>query len=257
VNANDDGRSCGCVEGPNCVHDSTAEQRLAEAILGPRVGTPPPTDDLDGYLAELPADMRDELREFLAAMPAGLRADLAAALGKLPPDQREQALRAASDDDEPTLADVTDELTPDESDRVLASVHVVERSGGREHQLGADDHGRWWASALFKGARIMVDGYADPANAADALVRRLLHRAACKCGRVVTLAPRANACLWRREGPRWVAGCTAPAIRVAGERGDLAAMLGAFNARPRPEYVEVPVASNDRRRRRRGKGNRR
>jgi hypothetical protein len=257
-------RRCGCVEGPDCVHESVAEQRLAEAILGSRVGEPPaadepvdelPADTLDRMIADMPAELRDELREFLAGMPADMRADLAETLALVPPDTRQQALAVAlaADQAGPSLTDLTDDLLPDERDRVLASVHVVERSGGREHQLGADDAGRWWASAHFKGTRIIVEGYADPANAADALVRRLLHRAACKCGRVVTLLPRPNACLWRREGPRWVAGCNAPPIHVDGPRGDLGAMLGAFNARPRPEYVEVPVAQHDRKRPRRGK----
>jgi hypothetical protein len=214
-------RMCKCPDSPGCAHHSVAEQRLAEAIFGDRSPT------------------EAEVRDLVAALPPELRAEL---------------LDTIDDDDPPTLDDLLADVTADERDRVLASIYVVERSGGREHEIGADDAGRWWASAHFRGARIMVDGYADAANAADALVRRLLRRAACKCGRAVTLAPKPKACLWRREGARWVAGCTAPPIHVDGQRGDLGAMLAAFNRRhtERPEVVEVPVATADRRRRRRG-----
>lgn len=221
------GRPCNCAESPGCVHVSLPEQRLAEAIFGERQPT------------------EAEVHALLASMSPEARAELIATMGP-----------AADDGDEPTLDDLLADITDDERDRVLASVHVVERAGGREHEIGADPAGRWYASAHFRGARIMVDGYADPANAADALVRRLLHKAACKCGRQVTLAPKPRACLWRREGARWVAGCNAAPIHVDGQRGDLGAMLNAFNRRQaeRPEVVEVPVATTDKRRRR---GNRR
>lgn len=220
------GRICKCPESPGCVHHSIPEQRLAEAIFGTHDDRPP---------------TEAEVRELLDALPADDRAAALAALNGY--------------GDGPTLDDLLADITPDERDRVLASVHVVERAGGREHEIGADPAGRWYASAHFRGARIMVDGYADPANAADALVRRLLHKAACKCGRQVTLAPKPKACLWRREGAKWVAGCNAAPIHVDGQRGDLGAMLTAFNARQaeRPEHVDVPVAAHDRRRPRRGR----
>lgn len=213
-------RDCRCADSPGCVHRSVAEQRLAEAIFGERQPT------------------EAEVRDLVAALPAEARAEFLAAMA----------------DPEPTIDDLLADITADERDRVLASIDAVERSGGREHEIGADDAGRWWASAHYRGARIMVDGYADAANAADALVRRLLHRAACRCGRPVTLAPKPKACLWRREGARWVAGCNAPPIHVDGKRGDLGAMLAAFNRRhaERPAVVDVPVAATDRRRRRRG-----
>ena len=89
----------------------------------------------------------------------------------------------------------------------------------------------WYAQARYQGARISADDQPGPAEAADALSRRILTGAKCKhCGRLVALsgagatvfpsatladgtrwtaeeAAAAGQCRWTRHGPRWVSGC--------------------------------------------------
>src|SRR5262249_5673931 len=88
---------------------------------------------------------------------------------------------------------------------------------------------RWWAYVVFRGARVQVDGHADPHGAALALSIRILRGAVCKCGRSIAIADGlAGSCRWRLVGNRWEPGCEAPPIKVQAPRGDHAAMREAF-----------------------------
>lgn len=123
------------------------------------------------------------------------------------------------------------------NDRLIAAVDLVGRSGAREFESGYlhDDvpieEAGWWASALYKGAKIMVEDQPDPIVAAEALAERLLTGSMCNhCEKLVALSDEGafayfnahlvdgrswNAaeiaergqCRWRRIGDRWVRGC--------------------------------------------------
>jgi hypothetical protein len=116
-------------------------------------------------------------------------------------------------------------------DMVIALADLVSRCGATEFELGyvhddvpAEEAG-WYAHAMWSGTRITAEDHRSPTAAALALSERLLHDAACKCGRVVTLADgRPDRCRWRLVGQRWQPGCTAPPMKVHGKRGDTAAL---------------------------------
>jgi hypothetical protein len=103
-----------------------------------------------------------------------------------------------------------------DSDAIQACADLVGRSGARVFNIGHlndDDDSEWFATAIYKeGApsgpgRIDVRG-AGPAEAADALSRRLLRGAECqKCHRVVVMSPVDGYCHWTRVADRWVPGC--------------------------------------------------
>lgn len=88
----------------------------------------------------------------------------------------------------------------------------------------------WYAHAQYRGARIIAENHPGPVEAAEALARKLLTGAKCKCGKLVALsdhgafaydeagmadgsvwtaqaAAAAGQCRWRRNGPRWEGGC--------------------------------------------------
>ena len=124
-------------------------------------------------------------------------------------------------------------MTLDE-DAVMACADLVGRTGAREFRIGylSDDppYG-WYAHASYRGARISTGDHPRPAEAADALCRRLLTGAKCTgCGGLVALsgsgavafdspamadgstwtaeeAAATEQCRWRRMGPKWVMGC--------------------------------------------------
>lgn len=123
------------------------------------------------------------------------------------------------------------------TDQVVACVDLVARCGGRDFEIGylhegvpLEDAG-WWASVSFKGARIMEQDHRSPSGAALALAERLLNDAACRCGKPVALSDDRPGCRWRLMGQRWEPGCDVAPIRVAGERGDVAAMARAWQER--------------------------
>lgn len=111
-----------------------------------------------------------------------------------------------------------------DEDQLVAAVDLVGRSGATEYETGflddvADSRdARWWASAVYRGAKLQVDGYPGPDSAAEALARKILTDgggATCTyCGKRIWLgassraARRARRCVWARHGRRWGRGCT-------------------------------------------------
>jgi hypothetical protein len=149
-----------------------------------------------------------------------------------------------------------------DQDAMVATVDLVGRSGAREFELSwscphtpgeEDGHScpgvRWHAHAQYRGVRLSGLDRPGPVEAAEALARRLLTGATCRCGRLVTLSdtsavaldqPRAvlqnqlrdlglemvsakraakvGFCRWTRLGRRWEPSCDAPSIKVRGSR---------------------------------------
>ena len=145
-----------------------------------------------------------------------------------------------------------------DEDALVATVDLVGRSGARNFELGwdcphspgePDGHScpevRWHAHAQYRGVRITEEGRPGPVEAAEALARRLLSGATCRCGRLVTLsdtsavvftqprsaiqdqlrelglemvsakrAAKVGFCRWTRQGRRWEPSCDAPPITV-------------------------------------------
>lgn len=129
-------------------------------------------------------------------------------------------------------------MNPHVNDDILAAcIDLVERTGSTGFEIGYlhDDvpieQAAWWAHAAYQGARIAVENQTSPTNAALALAQRLLNGATCRCGKLVTLSDTTPGCRWRLIGQRWEPGCTAPAVRVYGRRGDLNAAQAAVNQR--------------------------
>lgn len=125
----------------------------------------------------------------------------------------------------------------DAADAVKACADLVARTGARHFECGYlhDDVpsalAGWYATAVFKGAKVTVEDMASPAEACDALAVRLLSGAQCQhCKGLVALssggafafrkatlvtgerwdaedAARAPQCRWTRTGDRWERGC--------------------------------------------------
>jgi hypothetical protein len=126
-----------------------------------------------------------------------------------------------------------------DEDAVIACADLAGRAGAASFEIGYlhDDvpvaEAGWYAQAMYKGARIIEGDHRGPAEAADALARRLLSGAQCwHCKGLVSLsgdgalafrkvtlvtgerwdagqAAAAPQCRWRRMGPRWARGCEA------------------------------------------------
>lgn len=125
-----------------------------------------------------------------------------------------------------------------DQDAVIATADLVGRTGATEFEIGYlhDDvpmeEAGWYATAVFRGAKIIEDDHRGPTEAAEALARRLLSGARCKCGALVALsdhgavafdnvamadgsrwsaeeARMAGQCRWTRMGPRWKRACEA------------------------------------------------
>ncbi len=123
-----------------------------------------------------------------------------------------------------------------DKEALMAATELVGRTGAREFTLGyvhddvPVDQAAWYAFASYRGARITEENHAGPVQAAEALARRLLTGAKCKCGKLVALsgdgavafrnprmsdgsefpveeARRAGLCRWKREGEHWVSAC--------------------------------------------------
>lgn len=113
-----------------------------------------------------------------------------------------------------------------DEDALVAAVELLGRAGASDIELGHlyDDEEpppgwppgapvpaaacEWYVHARWKGARLTVDGYADPITAAEALARRVLDGARCvKCGREIRLDSTPGGCRWHRNGPHYYRGC--------------------------------------------------
>ena len=125
-----------------------------------------------------------------------------------------------------------------DTEAAIAAADLVGRTGAKTLEVGylhdteRSEDADWWASAQYRGARIMVEHHTSPTAALEALAARLLTGAKCAhCGGAVTLdgtgavfyrdAARPDGsvfteadarsrplCHWRRVGPKWVEGCT-------------------------------------------------
>lgn len=125
-----------------------------------------------------------------------------------------------------------------DDDALRACVDLVGRAGAKGVEIGylhddvPPEEAGWYAHAQLRGARIIAENHPGPVEAADALCRRLLGGARCRCGKLVALsdsgamiypdqvmsdgsswtpeqAAKAGQCRWRRVGPRWEMGCEA------------------------------------------------
>jgi hypothetical protein len=127
-------------------------------------------------------------------------------------------------------------------DAVLALAYLADRAGARAFEIGyngTDDAPQWWASVHYRGLRVQTEGHPQPSGAADALARKLLTGARCRCGKLVALSPfgalahvvapmvdgtrwtaaeaaQAGQCLWKRQEARWASGCDAPPVPYSG-----------------------------------------
>lgn len=132
---------------------------------------------------------------------------------------------------------LTGTLTDDDRSKVIACADLVGRAGARSFEIGFlndEPPHRWYAHAMYRGARIQVENHDDPAGAALELAEKLLTGAQCRCGRLVALRPdgavafhkttladgtewtatqaaKAGQCRWRLNGDRWEPSCPAPA----------------------------------------------
>jgi hypothetical protein len=153
-------------------------------------------------------------------------------------------------------------MTSLDEDAMVAAADLVGRSGARSFQVGWDcphtpdeEDGHtcpdvtWHAHAQYRGARLTEERHRGPVEAAEALARRLLTGATCRCGRLATLtdtggvafdrprsaiqaqlreiglemvsakrAAKVGFCRWTRNGKRWEPSCDVPPIRVKGHR---------------------------------------
>ena len=83
--------------------------------------------------------------------------------------------------------------TPDlDQERLNAALELIGRCAANELELGWTDDagprpGEWYATASYKGARIIVEDQHGPEDAAEALALKLLAGGQCvHCGRVAT-----------------------------------------------------------------------
>lgn len=199
---------------------------------------------LDTPAVQLVADLREA-----AARPATPRnsrpllrtlADDVIA-GKYDATKAESDEWAASPEGRETLAALTGDAPPGtpDGDAVKACADLVARTGAKSFECGylhdnvPADRAGWYATAVFKGAKITAQDKASPAEACHQLATRLLSGAQCQhCRKLVTLSPagamamdvtlmdgrpwtaaeQASAgglCYWRLEGERWERGCAA------------------------------------------------
>ena len=121
-----------------------------------------------------------------------------------------------------------------DQDRLLAAVEMVQRAAARSIELGWTDDagpkpGDWYAMAVYKGARVIVEKQEGPEAAAEALAFKLMEGGECvHCGRLITipgvkLRGGAPSCEYRREGAHWLRGCDGDHEAVPDEKLDRAA----------------------------------
>jgi hypothetical protein len=166
--------------------------------------------------------------------------------GKHDASKAESDAWAASPEGQETMAALTGQSPgppTDAADAVKACADLVGRTGARQFECGYISDNpphRWYATAVFKGAKITAEDKESPAEACDKLAARLLTGAQCQhCKKLVTLSPlgamardatlidgrewtaeqqkAAGLCHWTRPGDKWVRGCVGAgeAARVA------------------------------------------
>lgn len=103
-----------------------------------------------------------------------------------------------------------------DEDALAAAVDLIARTGARDSEFGfANENARtvedadWYATASYRGAKVMTEHHRGPVEAAEALARRLMEGGTCtNCGRIITLTKRkGKTCRWTRTGARWERGC--------------------------------------------------
>jgi hypothetical protein len=123
-----------------------------------------------------------------------------------------------------------------DGDAVRACADLADRTGAKSFECGYlhDDvpapEAGWYATAVFRGAKITAEDKASPAEACHELAVRLLTGAQCQhCEKLITLntagamardvtlmdgrtwtaaeQAKAGLCHWHLEGPQWVRGC--------------------------------------------------
>jgi hypothetical protein len=161
--------------------------------------------------------------------------------GEFDASKQESDEWAASPEGQETLAALTGDAPPGtpDGDAVKACADLVSRTGAKSFECGyLHDNvpvvqAGWYATAVFKGAKITAEDKESPAEACRQLATRLLSGAQCQhCKHLVTLNPvgatardatlmdgrtwtaqeQAGAgglCYWRLEGARWERGCAA------------------------------------------------
>lgn len=113
---------------------------------------------------------------------------------------------------------MSDLLTGDEEDIIVATADLAGRSGARDFTVGHLHDGvpveeaAWYAQVTYQGRRLFVEKQPGPVEACDALAKRLLEGGLCThCGKTVTVSPftspLADPCYWRRDGAEWKRGC--------------------------------------------------
>lgn len=102
-----------------------------------------------------------------------------------------------------------------DQDALNAALDLIERTGAKQVEIGYTredvpvDQAGWYAHAQYHGARVTVENYAGPIDAAEALARRLLDGAVCVfCTRKIALSDfPGRRCRYTRSADRWVRGC--------------------------------------------------
>ena len=98
-------------------------------------------------------------------------------------------------------------------DFVVAAVDQIGRSGATEFECGwlEDDGTRSWATARYRGTRIMVDEQPDIVTAIGELLGKVLFGAECQfCHRTIPFG-----CQRVQVGRRFVAQCTMDKEKVS------------------------------------------
>jgi hypothetical protein len=101
-------------------------------------------------------------------------------------------------------------------DALNAALDLVGRTGAHQLDIGylnddvPIDQADWYATATWRGAKLIVEHRTGPVEAAEALARKLINGATCThCSRVMSLSgDRAGVCRWTRHGDKWVRGCS-------------------------------------------------
>lgn len=126
---------------------------------------------------------------------------------------------------------------PDWTDpAVRACVDLTGRAGASQLQIGyLDDNPanpRWYASAYYRGMRIVAEDHPTSKAAALGLAAKILNGGTCRCRKPVTLAD-GDGCRWTLVGSKWAPGCDVePILMPGGMRGDYAAMKDAMMTEP-------------------------
>jgi len=111
----------------------------------------------------------------------------------------------------------------------IALATLVGHAGGSDLEIGWDcphtedlpddtDHNcpgvRWYAMAMWRGGRFMVDNKLSLQDACIMLASKILHNAECRCGLRVTMREGEPGCYWRAVDGEWKSSCTAPTVAV-------------------------------------------